>query len=232
MVPDLLESLYQHTFGDSCRTHGDVKRCYNLHYYSDSRFQRYQAFPIVPPCWPCHVSSSDYCECVLLSLLLNPPAGTQKDFNNFEFSKKFLKINLYFLNVRSISGAQAAAISYVGEFHSVKTRSRHVTLATCFMPGSTLYQGLVGIFVMPMTWRWPIFGLLFSPWRLYLLSCSCICLVAFVGIGFLPESPKFLLAIGKQDEALAVLRRVYRINTGKREEVCPVSPVYIKEYLL
>lgn len=58
-----------------------------------------------------------------------------------------------------------------------------------------------------------------GPWRVYLASCSLISAIAFIAINFLPESPKFLLAIGKPDEALATLRRIYRINTGQPEEV-------------
>lgn len=128
-------------------------------------------------------------------------------------------LSIYRISSFSISGAQAAAISYVGEFHSIKTRSRNVTLATCFMPGSTMYQGLMGVLIMQSKWRFNVLGLMIGPWRVYLASCSFISAIAFIAITFLPESPKFLLAIGKHDEALATLRRVYRINTGQPEEV-------------
>lgn len=87
------------------------------------------------------------------------------------------------------------------------------------MPGSTMYQGIMGVLILQSKWRFSFLGLIIGPWRVYLASCSFISAIAFVAITFLPESPKFLLAIGKSEEALATLRRIYRINTGQPEEV-------------
>lgn len=42
---------------------------------------------------------------------------------------------------------------------------------------------------------------------------------------FIPESPKFLLAQGRTDEALTVLRNVYAINTGMPKESFPCDKV-------
>lgn len=36
---------------------------------------------------------------------------------------------------------------------------------------------------------------------------------------FMPESPKFLLAMNQSEESLDVLRKMYAINTGQPEEV-------------
>lgn len=77
----------------------------------------------------------------------------------------------------------------------------------------------MGLLVMPMTWQFSIFGLLYTPWRLYTFMSSLIQAFAFVAMIFLPESPKFLLAMGKSDDALAILSKVYAVNTGNQKEV-------------
>ena len=39
---------------------------------------------------------------------------------------------------------------------------------------------------------------------------------------FLPESPKFLFANTKEEEAVQVLRRMFALNTGRNVEEYPV----------
>lgn len=40
---------------------------------------------------------------------------------------------------------------------------------------------------------------------------------------FLPESPKFLMAQGRNDEALEAFKAVYAANTGNSKETYPVG---------
>lgn len=40
---------------------------------------------------------------------------------------------------------------------------------------------------------------------------------------FLPESPKFLMTTGRNEKALTIFRKVYRINTGEPEDSFPVN---------
>jgi hypothetical protein len=44
---------------------------------------------------------------------------------------------------------------------------------------------------------------------------------------FLPESPKFLMARGKNDEALQVFQHIFNVNTGKDASEYPVSLIFI-----
>ncbi|CAH0554052.1 unnamed protein product [Brassicogethes aeneus] len=39
----------------------------------------------------------------------------------------------------------------------------------------------------------------------------------------MPESPKFLMSVGQNKEALQIFKRVYRINTGKSEATFPIK---------
>lgn len=118
-----------------------------------------------------------------------------------------------------MSGVQAASISYLGEFHGDQTRAKWVSLAIMFMPIAIIYQPAIGLFVMPRTWGFYIFGMLYGTWRIYIMFSSSIVALAFVSTMYLPESPKFLLAMGKQSEALDVLAKIYRWNTGRTGKV-------------
>lgn len=112
-----------------------------------------------------------------------------------------------------MSGVQAAGISYLGEFHSNRTRSKHVTFAAMFMTLSIVYQPLMGLFIMPRQWAFSLFGLmLVRPWRIYILISSLTSALTFLVITWLPESPKFELAMGRKDESLTILRRIYVAN--------------------
>lgn len=107
----------------------------------------------------------------------------------------------------------------MGEFHSTKTRARHVIFATCFLPAAGVFQGILALVLLPLRFRWSFYGFVIVPWRLYLFGSGILCALVFLAIMRLPESPKFLLAIGKQDEVVEILQRIYRINTGKPELV-------------
>lgn len=131
--------------------------------------------------------------------------------------------NFHFCNLKSVSGLQTAAIAYMGEFHSNKTRSKYVTLATMFMAVSIIYMSVLGWLIIPSEWSWNIYGFEYKPWRLFIFCNSLILLASFCGLLVMPESPKFMLAMGKKNEALDILRWVYEYNTGKSREVCRMS---------
>lgn len=84
---------------------------------------------------------------------------------------------------------------------------------------SIVYMALIGWLVIPAEWQTTLFGMAYKPWRLFILTSSCVNIFAFVGLLFMPESPKFLLAMGKREEALDIIKNVYQINTGNPKEV-------------
>lgn len=73
----------------------------------------------------------------------------------------------------------------------------------------------MGWLIMTMDWKYTVFGFVYSPWRLYIVLSSLINAFAYCIFLFLPESPKFMLAMGKQKEALDILVIGYKANGGK-----------------
>lgn len=119
----------------------------------------------------------------------------------------------------SISGLQASVFSYVSEFHTKEKAPRAASFASMFMPMIFIYSSIVGLLVIPMNWSVDLFFLKFVPWRLFIIAISFVNAFNTLAFTFLPESPKFLLAMNKPDEALNVLRTMYQTNTGYLKEV-------------
>lgn len=60
-------------------------------------------------------------------------------------------------------------------------------------------------------------------WQIFLGVCCIPSLLSGISVMFLPESPKFLMAQGRNGEAMAVFRRLYALNTGRSPHQYPVS---------
>lgn len=119
----------------------------------------------------------------------------------------------------SLAGAQSVSITYIVEFHTSTTAARAAGLVAAFTIMIWVVTPLLSMLIIPMDWVLWVGSFPFRPWRLLLFCCSLINLWNVVVFSLLPETPKFLLATKRKDEALDVLRRMYAFNTGKSKEV-------------
>ncbi|KAJ8977730.1 hypothetical protein NQ317_019405 [Molorchus minor] len=105
-----------------------------------------------------------------------------------------------FLGGFIINGPFSGMSSYLSEFHSSKYRPKiQLTIGT---------MTAIGTIVLPIL-AW---GILTQSWEFSLFG------------GYLEmHSPKFLMTVGKNEKALQIFRKVYRINTGKSEEMFPIK---------
>lgn len=123
------------------------------------------------------------------------------------------------ITIFSISGLQASVFSYVSEFHTREKAPQAASYASMFMPMIFIYSSIVGFILIPMNWSVDLFILKFVPWRLFIIAITFVNAFNTLAFSFLPETPKFLLAMNKPDEALNVLRTMYEMNTGYLKEV-------------
>lgn len=131
----------------------------------------------------------------------------------------------------SVGGSSAVVYAYVGEFHDKTYRPKVVTwIATFVALGNMILPGL-GWIILPETWKIPItiLGIYFRPWRFLIIVYSLPSVLAALFIYLLPESPKYLLTEGKNDDALNILKKVYSFNTGKHPDDFPVKEVFWEE---
>lgn len=128
--------------------------------------------------------------------------------------------SLFPIGLNSLAGAQSVSFTYIVEFHTTATAARAAALVAAFTAMIWVVTPLLSMLIIPMDWVLWVGPFPFRPWRLLLFSCSLLNLWNVVVFSLLPETPKFLLATKRKDEALGVLRRMYAFNTGKSKEVC------------
>uniref|UniRef100_A0A1B0CB10 Major facilitator superfamily (MFS) profile domain-containing protein n=1 Tax=Lutzomyia longipalpis TaxID=7200 RepID=A0A1B0CB10_LUTLO len=137
---------------------------------------------------------------------------------------------LRFLSGFFISGASTTVYSYLSEFHNPNARSRAIMAASSIFGLGGLLMPAIAWLVMSSSWSFgiPLIGITYKPWRLFLVVSGLPDLICAISFLFLPESPKYLLSQGRQEEAIAILQSVYHINTGKKKENLNIS-AFIEE---
>lgn len=120
----------------------------------------------------------------------------------------------------SVSGPSATIYAYLGEFHTIKHRSRVIMYASVIFGLTCISLPLMAWLVINQQWQFyiPVIDVVFKPWRLFLIVCglpSFVCALALIKV---PESPRFDLSQGRQSETIATLQFIHRINKGKRTE--------------
>ena len=66
-------------------------------------------------------------------------------------------------------------------------------------------------------------GFKFNSWRIFVAVCGLPAVLVTVALAFLPESPMFLLAKGRESDALKVFRMIYSQNTGRHASEYPIN---------
>jgi hypothetical protein len=157
-------------------------------------------------------------------------------FSNF--SQLLLRVKLTSFDSFSISGIAANTYAYLGEFHAEKNRARYLSFAGVFMAFALTFCPGVGWLILKFQHSItsisiviPVIELNYSIWRIFLLLCSLLSGFVSLLLFFLPESPKFLLAQERHDEALKILASIYRRNRGN-ESAYPVDKIFLDEFVV
>ena len=129
-----------------------------------------------------------------------------------------------FLSGVGVGGSIPVIWSYFSEFQPTPIRGRMLSIiATFWMIGQLVFSG-IGWALLPHTFiRFAVSSTyIFSVWRIFVALSTLLCFSAAIIVYFLPESPKFLLEKGRKKEALLIMARVYRLNTGNSVSDFPV----------
>ncbi|KAL0124803.1 hypothetical protein PUN28_006574 [Cardiocondyla obscurior] len=122
-----------------------------------------------------------------------------------------------------IGGPGSLVYSYLGEFHAEKYRAKSICyLGFFFTLAWLILPGLAWI-IVPLPISFDFYGIRYNSWRMFLGAISLPTFAIAIVTLMYPESPKFLVSQGRTDEALAILRKIYAVNTGRDESEFPVK---------
>lgn len=146
----------------------------------------------------------------------------------------------------SVNGPYSASSAMLSEYHSSENRARIQLARGVLSSMAHIALPILGLGILPKNLDFTLFGYLgiqfctrflfcsnlnvssfpeFHSWNVYLFICSLAPLTSAILIMIMSESPKFLMSMNKNEEALAVFRTMYRLNTGNPSHTYPVSNI-------
>ncbi|XP_012260786.2 synaptic vesicle glycoprotein 2C-like isoform X1 [Athalia rosae] len=128
-----------------------------------------------------------------------------------------------FLTGVFLCGTTSTVYAYLSEFLPASKRSRIITWTCGFIAGGFLLIPGLAWLLLPVQLNWDLGFVLYGSWRLYIAIASSLILFEGSIFLYLPESPKFLMSVGRKEAALEVLKNIYAQNSGNSPENYPVK---------
>ncbi|XP_059054635.1 synaptic vesicle glycoprotein 2B-like [Achroia grisella] len=131
----------------------------------------------------------------------------------------------------AVSGCFALSISLLSECTPVKRRNTLILLTSSVFMSCTGIMAVVAIPVLRLDFSYhlPFLDIQFNSWRLLNLIYTIPCAISSIGLLFAYESPKYLLSVGDQANAMKILREIFAINNAKDGDLYPVNSVVLEE---
>ncbi|KAK9879261.1 hypothetical protein WA026_004111 [Henosepilachna vigintioctopunctata] len=128
------------------------------------------------------------------------------------------------------NGPFAALTAYLSECHSAKYRARiQMVLGIIYSLAMIILPSVAGI-ILPMDISVNILNYLnIHSWNIYVFLTATPAILAGCCFIFVPESPKFLMTSGKNDQALEVFKTIYSLNTGRPRNTYPISRLVVEK---
>ncbi|XP_034194459.1 synaptic vesicle glycoprotein 2B isoform X1 [Osmia lignaria lignaria] len=172
---------------------------------------------------------------------LTPYVGTRNLFIFALFADSILNVlssavdNYYlFLALKFLSGVFTGGpfsmvIAYLSEFHSAKYKASFARWAGLAVNAAIIVPAALGFTILPLPLSVDVFYRRYTSWRIYLLICSIVPVLGLVTATALPQTPKYLMDLGKPEEAMKLLRRMYCINKWKPANTFPIKTLLVWE---
>ncbi|XP_053605726.1 synaptic vesicle glycoprotein 2A-like [Plodia interpunctella] len=126
-----------------------------------------------------------------------------------------------------VSASSATVYAYLGEMHMNSRRASAIAWGSVFISFSFITLPGLAWLIIPGKWSFTLFNFTVVPWRVFVWSWCAPGLVAALLLLFLPESPRYLLAVKGPDAALPVLARMYAWNHGSSVDKFPVEKIVL-----
>ncbi|XP_075972113.1 synaptic vesicle glycoprotein 2C-like isoform X2 [Anticarsia gemmatalis] len=137
---------------------------------------------------------------------------------------------LQFLSAIFMTGSSSIVYTYLGEFNSLRHRDKMVTFGSSFIGMGTIVLPCLAWLILPLEFAYPIpfLSITYRSWRLLVVICASPFALGTILLLFAPETPKFLFATGRHEEALEVVKTIYTVNTRKSRHTFPVKTLIIE----
>ncbi|XP_038221641.1 organic cation/carnitine transporter 7-like [Zerene cesonia] len=111
-------------------------------------------------------------------------------------------------------------MTYLGESVASKHRNEYLFLMNSVNLGAEMFSFALALILLPLpiSIYLPWLSITFVSWRLYTFVMSLPLGFGALLMLSLQESPKFLFSNGEDDRTLAVLRKIYLANCGKKSQ--------------
>ncbi|KAH8267625.1 hypothetical protein KR018_009315 [Drosophila ironensis] len=138
-------------------------------------------------------------------------------------SQNFLMLVVFkFLGGFVVNGPAAVLFTYLTEMHGPKHRSSVLMIVGMVTSTATVSLPLLAWGIFPRDWDFEFWGLRIHSWQIYLFVLGIPSLVSGLIFCGMPESPRFLMAQGRNEEALQAFKQIYHVNTRKPKDSYPV----------
>ncbi|KAF4803024.1 hypothetical protein TURU_019903 [Turdus rufiventris] len=134
------------------------------------------------------------------------------------------------LMLQRIGGAMPTVFSYFSEVLAREKRGEHLSWLCMFWMIGGIYASAMAWAIIPhYGWSFSMGSAYqFHSWRVFVIVCALPCVSSVVALTFMPESPRFLLEVGKHDEAWMILKQIHDTNMrarGQPEKVFTVTRI-------
>ncbi|XP_017104187.2 synaptic vesicle glycoprotein 2B [Drosophila bipectinata] len=137
-------------------------------------------------------------------------------------SQNFIMLVVFkFLGGLVVNGPAAVLFTYITEMHGPKHRSSVLMIIGMVTSTATVSLPLLAWGIFPREWDFEVLGLRIHSWQIYLFVLGIPSLVSGLIFCVMPESPRFLMAQGRNEEALKAFKHIYYVNTRKPKETYP-----------
>ncbi|XP_050770719.1 synaptic vesicle glycoprotein 2C-like [Gymnogyps californianus] len=143
----------------------------------------------------------------------------------FAFLSSFVQGYGFFLFCRlfsgfGIGGAVPTVFSYFSEMLAQEKRGEHLSWLCMFWMIGGIYASAMAWAIIPhYGWSFSMGSAYqFHSWRVFVIVCALPCVSSVVALTFMPESPRFLLEVGKHDEAWMILKQIHDTNMRARSQ--------------
>ncbi|NWZ67367.1 SV2C protein, partial [Acrocephalus arundinaceus] len=129
-----------------------------------------------------------------------------------------------------IGGTMPTVFSYFSEVLAREKRGEHLSWLCMFWMIGGIYASAMAWAIIPhYGWSFSMGSAYqFHSWRVFVIVCALPCVSSVVALTFMPESPRFLLEVGKHDEAWMILKQIHDTNMrarGQPEKVFTVTRI-------